>query len=141
MSQNLTANSIRQMPQVTSPDLLHMKIIDKLIASCLDQTANPLAKPQPLWTQLRRLSILGRNRKLLMLKKLLLKWLREISSIGQKQTFVSFGQFLNHTDVIDVRGGKVKGLNHTDKVNLHMKPETIKGLIAMLFAIVGCALK
>lgn len=43
MSQNLTANSIRQMPQVTSPDLLHMKIIDKLIANCLDQTANLFA--------------------------------------------------------------------------------------------------
>lgn len=143
MSQNLTANPIRQMPQVTSPDLLRMKIIEKLIANCLNQTANPFAKPQLLWIQLRRLSILGRNRKLksLMLKKLLLKWLRKISSIGQKQTSVTFGQFLNHTNVMDIRGGKVKGLNHTDRVNLHMKPETIKGLIAKLFAIVGYALK
>jgi len=143
MSQDLTANSVRQMPQVTSPDLLHMKIIDKLIANCLDQTANPFTKPQLLWTQLRRLSILGRHRKLksLMLKKLLLQRLRKISSIGQKQTSVTFGQFLNHTDVMDVGGGKVKGLNHADRVNLHMEPKTIKGLIAKLFAIVGYALK
>lgn len=132
MSQNLTANSVRQMPQVTSPDLLHMKIIDKLIANCFDQTANPFAKPQLLWTQVRRLSILGRNRKLksLILKKLLLKWLRKISSIGQKQTSVTFSQFPNHTDVMDVGGSKVKGPNHADRVNLYMEPKTIKGLIA-----------
>ena len=31
------------MPEVTSPDFLHMKIIDKLIANCLDQMENPFA--------------------------------------------------------------------------------------------------
>jgi hypothetical protein len=40
-----------------------------------------------------------------------------------------------------VGGGKVKRLNHTDGVDLHMKLETIKGLIAKLFAVTGYALK
>jgi hypothetical protein len=143
MSQNLATNPIRQMPQVTGPDLLHMKTIDKLVANSLDQTTYTLAKPQLLWTKLTGLAVLGRHGKLksLKLKKFRLEWFRKIRPVSQKQPGVASGQFPKHVNVMYVGGGKVKRLNHTDGVDLHMKLETIKGLIAKLFAVTGYALK
>lgn len=42
---------------------------------------------------------------------------------------------------MNVGGGKLKGLNHPDRVDLHIKPKTVKGLITKLFTIIGCTLK
>ena len=143
MSQNLATNSIRQMPQVTSPNLLHMKIIDQLIANRLDQTTYAFTRLQLLWPKLRWLAVLRGNRKLkfLFFKKLLLQWLRKIGSIGQKQTSIPVSHFLNHVDVMDIGRGKLKRLNHTDRVDLHMEPKTVKGLVAQFFAIASYPLK
>ena len=142
MSQNLTANSIRQMPQVTSPYLLDVKI-SELTANRLDQTTHAFANPQLRWIKLTMLAVLCRNRKLksLRLKQFGLERFRNIRPVTQKQASVTFGQFPNHTNVMNVGRGKVKGLDHADRVDLHMKLKTIKGLVAQFFAIVGYALK
>ena len=125
MSQNFTTNSICQVPQVTSPYLLDVKFVTKLAANRLDQTTYTFAKPQLLWTKLSRLAILGWHRKLksFRLKKFGFEWLREISSVSQKKTPVIAGQFPNHVDVVDVGGGQVKGLDHADRVDLHMNDQ------------------
>ncbi len=68
MSRNLPANSIHQISHVTRLYLLHMKIIDNLVADCLDQTMYMLTKPQLLWIKLSRATVLCRNRKLKSLK-------------------------------------------------------------------------
>jgi len=143
MSQNLATNPIRQMPQVAGPHLLHMKIIDKLVANGLDQTAYTFAKPQLLWTKLTGPAVLGRYGKLksLKLKKFRFEWFRKIRPVSQQQPGVTSGQFPNHVNVMHVGGGKVKRLNHADGIDLHMKLKTIKGLIAKLFAIAGYTLK
>jgi hypothetical protein len=143
MSQNFAADAIRQMPQVTSPYFPDMKIIGKLVANRLDQTTYAFAKPQLLWIELSSPPILCGHRKLksLRLKKFRFEWLRKICPVTQKKAGVTIGQFPNHVNVMDVRGGKVKGLNHADRVDLHMKLKTVKGVIAELFAIVGYSLK
>lgn len=142
MSQNLTANSIRQMPQVTSPYLLDVKI-SELTANRLNQTTHAFANPQLCWIKLTVLAVLCWNGKLksLRLKKFGLERLRNIRPVAQKQASVTFGQFPNHTNVMNIGWGKVKGLDHADRVDLHMKLKTIKGLLAQFFAIVGYALK
>lgn len=143
MSQNFTTDAIRQMPQVSSPYLLDMKTIGKLVANRLDQTTYAFAKPQLLWIKLGRPPILCRHRKLksLRLKKFRFEWFGKVSPVTQKQAGVTIGQFPNHVNVMDIRGGKVKGLNHANRIDLHMKLKTIKGLITELFAIVGYARK
>lgn len=89
------------------------------------------------------LAILCRSRKLksLRLKQFGLERFRKIGPVTQKQASVTIGQFSNHTNVMNVGRGKVKGLDHADRVDLDMKLKTIKGLIAQFFAIVGYALK
>jgi len=143
MSQNLTADSISQMPQVTSPYLLYLKIIHKLVANGLDQATYTFAKPQLLWTKLSRLAVFSGHRELksLRLKQFRFEQLRKISPVAQEQATVAIGQFADHVNVMDVGSGEVKRLNHADRVDLYVKPETIKGLISKLFAIAGYALK
>jgi hypothetical protein len=142
MSQNLTANSIRQMPQVTSPYLLDVKI-SQLAANRLNQTTHTFANPQLRWIKLTMLTVLCRNRKFksLRLKQFSLERLRNIRPVAQKQASITIGQLPNHTNVMNVGRGKVEGLDHADRVDLHMKLKTIKGLLAQFFAIVSYALK
>jgi len=142
MSQNLTANSIRQMPQVTSPYLLDVKI-SQLTANRLNQTTHAFANPQLCWIKLTVLAVFCWNGKLksLRLKQFGLQRLRNIRPVTQKQASVTIGQLPNHTNVMNVGRGKVKGLDHADRINLDMKLKTIKGLLAQFFAIVSYALK
>jgi hypothetical protein len=143
MSQNLATYAISQMPKVTGPDLLDIKIMGKLTAHGLDQPANPFT-----FAQLRRLqggwlAILGRHRKLksLSLKQLLTQRLGQISSVGQQYTPVTVSKLRQHTNVMYVGSGQFKRLNHANRVDFDMQAKTVKGLVAKFLAVGGVAFK
>ena len=137
MSQNLATYSIGQMPNITSPDLFNIKALRELATNRLNQPANPLAKLQLLDIKLSGPAVLGRHRELksLSLEKFLFKRLRQISPVSQKQTAITTAQFSNHLDIMNIGWGEIKGLNHTDRVNLYMELKAVKSLITQFFAV------
>ena len=139
MSQDLATYAISQMPHITGPNPLYPKVMTKLTANGFDQTTYAFAKPQLLWAKLGRLSVLGWYRKLkpLIFKKLPLKRLGQISPIGQKQTPVTTGKFIDHMNIMNIGRGQSKGLDHTDRINFQVQPKAIKGLITEFLAVAG----
>jgi hypothetical protein len=137
MSQNLTIYTIGQMPKITGPDLLYMRLLTKQAANRLYQSTYPFAKPQLPGVKLRRLVIFSWHRKLKSLfgKKFGSQRLRQISPVGKQQTSVAGGQFRQHFYIVDVCRCKVKAPNHSNRINLKMQAETIKRLIAKFLAI------
>lgn len=143
MSQNLAIHPVGQVPKVTSPNLLDLKMVHQLAAYRLYPSANPFTDPNLTLIKFGGLTILGGYRKLKSLidKKFLLERFRQISSVAQKQTSVTSSQFSYHMKVMDIGSSKAKGLDHTQGVDFYVKPETIKSLIAKLLAISRQAFK
>jgi len=143
MSQNFSTYAVGQMPKIASPNLLDMKVVGKLTADRLNQTANLFAFSQLLRFKWRGLTIFGWHRKLksLSLKKLFTKWLGQISCVGQQHTSVTFGQLRQHTNIMHVRSGQSKCLDHANRIYLNMQAETVKSLPAKFLAICRDALK
>lgn len=81
MGRNFSTYAVGQMPKITSPNLLDMKVVGKLTADRLNQTGNLFAFSRLLRFQWCRFTIFGWHRKLksLSLKKLLTKWLGQIA--------------------------------------------------------------
>ena len=137
MSQNLTTYPIGQMPQVTSPDLLYIKIMRQLAAYTFDRATESFAFTKLIRRKLCRLAIFRWHRKLksLLFKKLPMKRLRQVSSITQQYAYITFGQFSKHTNVVNICGGQIECLNHTQRVDFDVQAKSIKGLISKLFAV------
>ena len=137
MSQNLATYSIRQMPEITCPNLLDMNMVTKLTTHRLYQAPDAFPDSQLASSKVGRPAILGWNRKLkcLLLKKLLLQWFGQIGSVGQQQAAVTSGQLAHHMQVMDVGWGQIKRLDHTDGVDLEMQPKAIKCLATKLFTV------
>lgn len=139
MRKYLAANSVGKVPDVTGMNFLYAKPPDQLAAHRFNQTSNAFANAKLCRFKLGRLSILGRHGKLksLFRKQLLLKRLGKISPITQQKTSVAFYKFFDHFDVVGVGRSKLKGLNHSNRVNLQMKSQAIEGLRAKLLAVGG----
>ena len=139
MSQNLTTYAIGQMPQVTSPNLLYMKVMCKLATHRFDGTSKSFTFAKLFTAKRARLSVLRGYRKLksLFSKKLLFDRLRNIGSISQRYAAVTSDKFIQHSQVVNIGWGHFKCLNHTQRVDLDMESKTIKSLVAKLFAIGG----
>jgi len=139
MCKYLAANSVGKMPDVTGMNFLYTKSPDQLAAHRFNQTPNAFANTKLRGFKLGRPSILGRHGKLksLFRKQLLLKRLGKISPVAQQKTPVAFCEFFDHSDVVGVGRRKLKGLNHSDRVNLQMKPQAIEGLRTKLLTISG----
>ena len=137
MSQNLATYSIRQMPQITCPNLLDMDMVTKLTTDRFYEAPNAFTDSQLPSIKVGRTAILGWNRKLkcLLLKKLLLERLGQIRSVGQQQAAVTGGQLAHHMQVMDVGRGQIERLNHTDGADLEMQPKAIKSLATKLFTV------
>ena len=139
MSQNFATDAVGQVPEVTSPDLLNVKIMNKLTAHRLYRATQLLTFSKLIRPQLGWLTILRWHRKLksLFFKKFSVKRFRQISTIAQENPFVAFGKFTEHANVMDICWGHIERLNHAKRVDFDMEAKPIKGLIAHLLAI-GC---
>jgi hypothetical protein len=137
MSQDLTTYTIDQMPNITSPNLLNMKIMTELTANGLYRATKPFTFAKFLTTQVRRLPILGRYRKLksLLFKQLLFKRFGQIRPISQQHSAVIYGQFRQHFDVVNVGRGQFECLNHPQRIDFGVQSKSVKCLIANLFSI------
>jgi len=115
-----------------------MKVVTKLAAHGFYQSPNTLTDSQLLSIKVGGTTIFSRNRELksLLLKKLLFQWLGEIASIAQQQAAITGGQLRHHTQVMDVSRSQSKRLDHADRVDLKMQPETVKGLVAKLLTVI-----
>jgi hypothetical protein len=139
MSQNLTTYTIYQMPNITSPNLLNMKIMAKLAANGLYRATKTFPFAKFRTPQMRWLAILGwyRNLKSLLFKQLLFKRLGQIRPISQQHSAVIYGQFRQHFDVVNVGRGQFECLNHPQRIDFGMQSKSVKCLIANLFPIGG----
>ena len=127
------------MPYITSPNLLNMKVVAKLAANGLYRTTKSFTLAKFLSTQMCRLPIFGRYRKLksLLFKQLLLKRLRQIRSISQQHSAIISGQFRQHFDVVNIGRGQFECLNHPQRIDFGMQSKSVKSLITNLFSIGG----
>ena len=143
MSKNLTTYAVGQMPKITGPNLLYLKVVSKLIAYRLNQAADPLAFAQLFRFQCGRLAILGRYGKLksLLLKELRAQWHRKIGSVTQQYTTVALGQLRQHTDIMHIGSGHIERLDHAEGIDLNVQPKAIKSLVAKFLSVRCNALK
>jgi hypothetical protein len=127
------------MPNITSPNLLYIKVMAKLAANSFYRATKPFTLAKLLATQVRRLSILCRYRKLksLPFKQLSLKRLGQIRSISQQYSAIISGQFRQHFNVVNVGRGQFECLNHPQRIDFGMQSKSVKSLITNLFSIGG----
>jgi hypothetical protein len=139
MSQNLTTYTIDQMPNITGPNLLYIKVMAKLASNSFYRSAKPFTLAKFLSTQMCRLSILCRDRKLksLPLKQLLFKWCRQICSVGKQHSAIISGQFRKHFNIMNIGRGQFKCLNHPQRIDFGVQSKSVKSLVANLFSIGG----